>query len=99
MKCPKDFKPCGDEHCCHRDYECCGSTCCGLLGDVCAIQGGKKVCCTSGVAHAHGQKFCCPENLVPKNGTCCPEKGPCHCGELTCLPGTYCNNDEKCVAI
>jgi hypothetical protein len=97
-KCPTGLAPCGDETCC-EPRNCCGSQCCGGLGYDCAIRRGEKTCCLPGsVTRAHGRKFCCPSHLVPRRGTCCPEAGPCVCGDLSCLPGTYCD-DGKCVAI
>jgi hypothetical protein len=77
---------------------CCGTTCCPN-SELCAFTGGEQTCCPADqVARYHGRKFCCPINLVPKNGMCCPPKGDCLCDGETCLPGTYCVGGH-CLAV
>ena len=94
-RCPEDTTPCGTDQCCKSGTETClpdGSCCPGggiATRTIIHKTPGKKPARTQAM-------FCCPEGTVASGNECCqPGESGC-CGELSCLPGTWCV-DGHCV--
>ena len=97
-------KLCEDGHCCEKDSNCCGKTCCNRDNEKCC--NGKcydytKYSCVDGktckvgnsITKDDGTEFCCPPGQQPA-----PDKKSCtSCKDYLCpVTGTCCKKEERC---